>query len=241
MYLEEVEIRVDSLEALLGSFIVETRSSLNRLSKEMKEFKDEMKDFKDEMKDFKDEMKEFKDEMKDFKDEMKDFKDEMKEFKDEMKEYKKESERDRRNMNKQWGELANKMGTIVEDIVSPAVRPVLEKYFGCEIMNTSIHNRRKNKALNLQAEFDVVAVSNETVFLIEVKSSPNIEYTNQFLENIERFKILCPEYQTLKLVPIFASLRFDEQVVNYATSKNIYVMAYREWDYMDLLNFEQIK
>ena len=45
----------------------------------------------------------------------------MKEFKDEMADFKNEPETDRKNRNKQWGELANKMGTLVEDIISPAV------------------------------------------------------------------------------------------------------------------------
>ena len=40
---------------------------------------------------------------------------EMMDFKDEMKVSRKE-------LNKRWGELANKMGTIVEDIVAPILR-----------------------------------------------------------------------------------------------------------------------
>ena len=33
-----------------------------------------------------------------------------------------EAARERREMNKRWGELANKMGTVVEDIVAPSIR-----------------------------------------------------------------------------------------------------------------------
>jgi chromosome segregation ATPase len=47
-----------------------------------------------------------------FKKEMREFKDEMREFKDEMSNFKRES-------NKQWGALANKMGTIDEDLIAP--------------------------------------------------------------------------------------------------------------------------
>ena len=47
-------------------------------------------------------------------------------FKDEMKEFKDESIRDRREMNKRWGEIANSLGIIVEDLVSPAVRPAIK-------------------------------------------------------------------------------------------------------------------
>lgn len=74
---------------------------------------------------------------------MKDFKNEMKDFKDEMK-------ADHKKMNKQWGDLANKMGTLIEDIVAPAVDPVVKKYFGREVTGFMIHRKRHNKELNLK-------------------------------------------------------------------------------------------
>ncbi|MDQ1327765.1 MAG: hypothetical protein QG641_1048, partial [Candidatus Poribacteria bacterium] len=116
--MQAVEERVTSLESVLRDFIIHTDISLSRLEREVEELKDEMKDFKDEMKDFKDEMKDFKSEMKDFKDEMSKFKTDM--------------DADRKEMNKQWAGLANKMGTLDEDLNAPAVRPVLNQYFKCE-------------------------------------------------------------------------------------------------------------
>src|SRR5437879_2114862 len=41
-----------------------------------------------------------------------------------------EIERDRREMNKRWGELANKMGTLVEDMVAPNIPRVAREHFG---------------------------------------------------------------------------------------------------------------
>ncbi|MFN4308400.1 hypothetical protein [Sulfurihydrogenibium azorense] len=146
------------------------------------------------------------------------------------------------DFNKKWGELSNKLGTIVEDIIFPASKPVLEKYFKCEI--TDIHMNRKRKKDNLKDEFDVIAVSDpcKTVYLIEVKATPKIDYINEFKdEKLERFKALFPEYEDYKLIPIFASLRLEDDIINYLTKNKIYAMAYREWEYMDILNFDQIK
>ena len=42
---------------------------------------------------------------------------EMKDFKDEM--------------NKRWGELVNKMGTIIEDIIAPNIPTIAQRYFKC--------------------------------------------------------------------------------------------------------------
>ncbi|MDM7274427.1 hypothetical protein [Sulfurihydrogenibium azorense] len=160
----------------------------------------------------------------------------------EIKEYKQEVDKQIRDMNKKWGEISNKLGTIVEDIIFPAAKPVLEKYFNCEI--TDIHMNRKRKKDNLKDEFDVIAVSDpcKTVYLIEVKATPKIDYINEFKdEKLERFKALFPEYEDYKLIPIFASLRLEDDIINYLTKNKIYAMAYREWEYMDILNFDQIK
>lgn len=208
-----LEQRVDSLEFILAEFMMETRYNLRRLTTEMKQFKDEMKEFKDEMK----------------------------EFKDEMKEFKTGAEKDRRNMNKQWGELTNKMGTIVEDIISPAVRPVIQKYFKEDIIDFSVNRKKNNKELNLKGEFDVIAVTNTSVYLVEVKSTPRATYLSDFNDNIEKFKKLFPEFRNLKLIPVFASLRFEEDFIEKINEYSFYAMAYKEWEYMDILNFDALK
>jgi len=35
-------------------------------------------------------------------------------------------------------------------------------------------------------------------------------------------------------------LRFDDDLIKLAVQEKIYLLAYREWEYMDILNFEQI-
>ena len=74
-----------------------------------------------ELQSFKDEMLNFKNEMKVFKDEMLDFKNEMKVFKDEMLDFKEWSKKNIESLNRQWGNLANRMGTLVEDIFFPSM------------------------------------------------------------------------------------------------------------------------
>jgi len=84
----------------------------------------------------------------------------------------------------------------------------------------------------------VIAVSDEYVFLVEAKSSPKKQYLYEFIENIEIFRKLFPEYGDKRLIPVFASLRFEENMIQLATDEKIYLLAYREWEYMDFLNFD---
>ncbi len=171
--------------------------------------------------------------------EMKEFKLEMKKFKDEMKEFKNEIRNDIKQSNKRWGDLANKLGTIVEDIVAPAIAPVLKKYFQCDPEEIAI--RIKKRKGNLKDEFDAVALCGNRVFLFEVKATPRPEYVIEFKEQkTERFKKLFPEHKDKELILIFASLRLEDDIINLLTKLGIYGMAYREWEYMDILNFDEV-
>ncbi len=229
----KVEERVDRLEKVM-----------EELATAHTEFVREMKDFKDEMADFKDEMKDFKDEMADFKDEMREFKDEMADFKSETLEFQRNSEKDRREMNKRWGELANKMGTIVEDIVAPNIPRILKEYFGCDekdIMDVSIRRRVSNKKdPSLKREFDIVAVCGNKVVINETKSTPKIEYVNRFKKTLSEVYDYFPEYKGKELIGIFASLSIREDIVQYLTRQGIYAMGMKD-DTMEILNPELLE
>jgi polyhydroxyalkanoate synthesis regulator protein len=145
----------------------------------------------------------------------------------------------KRQWNKQWGELSNKLGTIVEDIIFPASRPVIESVFRVKVQQLATRVFRQQG--NLRAEFDVVAVSERQVFLIEVKSTPRFDYLTDFVDNrIPVFRQLFPEYASLDLVPIFASLSIPDDIVKAATNRRVFAMAYREWEYMDILNAKEL-
>ncbi len=264
-----LEERVESLESILGQFIVHTDIALRRLEAEMKnlkdemtEFKNEMRDFKDEMRDFKNEMLAFKDEMRDFKnemlafkdemrdfknemlafkDEMRDFKNEMLAFKDEMRDFKNETLEERKRAYKQWGELANKMGTIVEDMVIPNISGIAKKYFGCEQLEffASRIKKRNTKDISKHREFDVIAIFENKIIVNETKSTPRISYIDDFSSTLKEFFDYFPEYKGKEIIPIFSSLYLSEDVIDYLTKNSIYAMAIKE-DTMDILNFEQV-
>ena len=167
---------------------------------------------------------------------------EMLAFKDEMRAFKNEMQEDRRKMNKQWGELANKMGTLVEDIVAPAVRPAIQKHFQEEVLDIMVSRKKYDKQKGLRGEFDVIAITDTSVYLVDSKMSPNKEKLLEFKNKVvPRFRQLFPEYKKLQMVPIFAALRFDQELVDFGTKEKVYMLAYREWDYMDILNFEALK
>ena len=232
-----IKERVETLEEVLK----ECAKNISLLSISQTQTERELRDFKGEMQDFKDEMKDFKDEMKDFKSEMLDFKSEMKEFKDKMLKFSEESKADRIRWYKQWGDIANKLGTIVEDMVAPNIPGIARTYFGCEdldffglrITKKNLRDRAKSR------EFDIIAVAGGVFIINETKSTPRVEYIQDFVETLKEIPDYFPESLEKRIIPVFSSLYLPQNVITYLTRMKIYAMAIKD-DTMDLLNYRSI-
>ena len=171
------------------------------------------------------EMLEFKDEMRAFKEEMRAFKDEMRAFKD--------------VMNKRWGELANKMGTLVEDIFIPSFDIMLKRYFG--VTPKRISSRMKLRNENREIELDIVGFTEDKVFIVEVKSSPDRQgYIDDFIEKLRVLPEFLPEVKSYEVVPIYAGLTMSESTIESLTKNNIYALIVRG-DILEIVNFDKVK
>jgi hypothetical protein len=167
-------------------------------------------------------------------------------FKNEMRfnleKYREESRKEQRKLNQELGRISNKMGTIVEDIIYPAARPLISRYFKLDINDIDIYSNVSKRNQNKdREEFDIIASVPDKVFLIEVKSTMRDSYINEFKDKIIRFPDFFPEYRNTQLIQIMASLSMQPNTIHLLTQINIYAMAYREWDYMDLLNFDGLE
>ena len=147
-------------------------------------------------------------------------------LKGEMFQFKTEAELSRKEMNKKWGDLATKMGTLVEDLIAPALKPVVEQFFQVKIVQFGTNLSRSMADENM--EYDIVAASRDMVFVVEVKSKPNrVEYIDRFQESLVRFPLFFPEYRDKTLIGILASIRFPEPFYRAATKRGVYLLGYR--------------
>ena len=206
--------RVDSLEYYMKELsyqTLKTEMELAQLSTEMREFKNEMRVFKKEMLGFKNEMLELKE----------------------------EARLDRIAMNRKWGELANKMGTLAEDIVAPNLPRVARDLFGCEKPELYAVRMRKTKGPETR-EYDVILACAGHVLVNETRSSLQSRDVDGMIADLKDFRDFFPEYTDRKLVGILASLYVDESIIRFAASKGILVMAMGE-ETMQLFNADALK
>ncbi|ACF14747.1 hypothetical protein Ctha_2296 [Chloroherpeton thalassium ATCC 35110] len=160
---------------------------------------------------------------------------EMREFKTEMTAFKDE-------MNKKWGDLANKLGTIIEDIVAPNIPTIAKKYFGIDDYDRMMVNPyvRNSKDRSKRKEFDVVLVSGDAVLLNETKMTVRQEHLENFAKSLPEFFAYFPEFAGRKLIPVFLSLSFREEQIRFLSKAGIYAMA-MTGSTMDILNFSEVE
>lgn len=163
-------------------------------------------------------------ELRAFKEEMRKFKDEMTEFKDEMRAYKEEALEERRHWNRQWGDLANKLGTLVEDLVYPSLTRIIRKTLERDTIDVMIRRKRRLTVGRVR-EFDAIAVTADLVCLNSTKSTLRSADVDRFPEEIAAFREFFPEYHALPLIGILASLTVEESVLAYAECQGFLVLA----------------
>ena len=169
--------------------------------------------------------------------------------------------RERREMNKRWGELANKMGTVVEDIVAPSIRRLAREMF--ESCVSSGHACPPRAAMfdcgelrqfwtrmsasrsddpSRTREFDALYVGTRAVLLNETKSSPRASDARRFAAFLESGELACyfPEYRKLPIVAAFSSLSIPDDLVTSLTRRGIYAIAMGD-EAMQVLNLDAVR
>ena len=144
-----------------------------------------------------------------------------------------------REMNRKWGELANKMGTMAEDLVAPSVPRILRETVGCPdglVESIAVRVRRLHPTdRGRSQEFDVVAVCGEYVLINETKSSLKPRDMEEFAQQMAEARDFFPEYADKKFIGAIASLYVDESLARYGEKQGLIVLGFGE-DVMEVLN-----
>ena len=169
--------------------------------------------------------------------EMREFKDEMREFKDEMSEYKEWSRNQIKTMNRQWGDLANKMGTLAEDLVAPSVPRILRDYVGCPesgVEFVTVRFRGKKTTGEMQ-EFDVLAGCGNTLLINETKTTLRPKDVDEFVAMLAQAREFIPEYAGRRIVGVLASFYIDPTLTRYGERQGLIMLGATE-GIMEVLN-----
>ncbi|HSO82588.1 hypothetical protein [Thiocapsa sp.] len=158
---------------------------------------------------------------------------------EEMLAFKDENRRERQRMNKQWGDLANRLGTLVEDIVAPNLPRVAAELFSCPVADL-FGVRVVRRFGGETREYDALLVCPEVVLVNETKSRLTDAHVEGILERLAEIPLVFPEYADRRAVGILASLYPDASVVRRATRRGVLVMGMGD-ETMQVLNPEALE
>ena len=142
---------------------------------------------------------------------------------------------------KETGEIANKIGRLVEDIVHPGIPKIFTEITGLNetaIDESSIRIKRKHPS---QREFDAVIVGGEYVLINETKSTLKPEDVQKFRKVMqEKIRAYFPQYADKKFIGVVSSLYVDESIISQGSKLGLYVLGFKK-DLMDVLNSKEFK
>jgi len=217
-----LERRIDRLDDLMADLIQVTAQT----QFEMRAFKDEMRQYRERSER---DMAAFKDEMRQYRERSER---DMAAFKDEM-------HKDRVDLNRKWGELSNKLGTMAEDLVAPSVPRILRTVVGCpedRIDGLAVRVRRRSPINPDQSlEFDVVAQCGDDVLVNETKSRLAPQDVADFVEHLTSARAFFPEFAGKRVIGAIASLYVDASLARHAEKQGLIVLGFGE-DVMEVLN-----
>lgn len=143
---------------------------------------------------------------------------------------------DTRRMKKAWGDLANKMGTVAEDVVAPNIPRLAVEEFGMSEVEDLLPRARRTsrRGDKRRTEYDIVCAGPEKVIVVEVKCTPTLEKINEVPARIAAFFDFFPEYEGRELIGVFASWSIDADLLPAISQAGLYGIAMGE-DNMDVV------
>jgi len=151
-----------------------------------------------------------------------------------MSDFKDETRRQQQEMNKKWGALSNKLGTLVEDLVAPSLPCVIEKRLNKPAYDLMVRLKRRLPDGRVK-EFDALVVTPDCVCLNSTKATLRIADVDGFVADIAEFRTFFPEHDALPLVGILASLSVEKSVLAYAERQGFLVLAVGD-EFMEIKN-----
>lgn len=150
-----------------------------------------------------------------------------------------QADKDRKDFNRRMAILTDQQGLMIENMVWPNLPRIATDVFGGESMVFSgIRLKRRHLGESgWNMEIDLLAASPGQVLVCEAKSKVDATKAREFLDKLAGFTAYFPEYGQHQLLPMMASIAFDDSVLKHLTKQGILALGFGG-DTMDLLNPE---
>ena len=149
-----------------------------------------------------------------------------------LKQQTQETDRQIRQVNRQIGDLGNRLGEFVEWQVRPAaIRLFQSRGIAVQELASDVTLQRDGEGL----EIDLLATNTTVAVLIAIKSKLSQSDVDDHLERLGKFKRLMPRYQDVQAMGAIAAMVVPPDIARYADRQGLFVIA-QTGDDMAILN-----
>ena len=139
-------------------------------------------------------------------------------------------------IGRQLADLGLVQGEVAEDLFYRNLRSLFRK------RKVTFETIRRNVKKKGKGEYDIVAVDQGRVLVVEVKNKLDKRMVNEFIEErLPRFKELFPEYARYRVQGGIGALVVKDDVGRYAEKAGLYVMTQTDEGGAALLNRDDFK
>jgi hypothetical protein len=118
-----------------------------------------------------------------------------------------------KEVNKQIGDLGNRLGDFVEWTVRPAaVRLFQERGIEVHEVHQNVTAQRDDDGIQV----DLLVINNDDAIAIECKSSLSVDDVDEHTERLGKLKKLLPKYADLRVLGAVAAMVLPDDVAKYA-------------------------
>lgn len=129
-----------------------------------------------------------------------------------------------KELSKQLGGHANRLGEFVQEMVRPAVVRLFQER-GLPVHQVSSNMKGFDDNGKIGIEIDLIVVNTETLILVECKSKLTHDGVNEHLVRLAAFKQYFPIYDKYTVLGAVAGIVMPENVSDYAKSQGLFVLA----------------
>jgi hypothetical protein len=121
-------------------------------------------------------------------------------------------------LGKQIGGLGNKFGFFTEEFYIPSIEKILFDKFNCK--DVSRHSKFRDNGNSY--EIDVFGESDDSCYLVEIKSNLTQRDIKQHINKLKKFSEHKKMYDNFKKYGIIAASKYDEEQIKRVLSAGFY-------------------
>jgi len=126
-----------------------------------------------------------------------------------------------KKLSKELGHLGNRFGEFNEALVLPSLNRLFEEQFNCK------HLSQRHRVLmnGNSIEIDLLAISADAIYLIEIKSKHRKDDLKQLMNHIEKYRENAPEHQNKKTYGVIVATDYNKDNIKELERKGIYFIS----------------